>query len=74
MTRDDVESAAALQLAGSCRQQTRVQWSEAIAANRCAACMRSMAAAMTESAATIPAVTEWVEVDVTPKRGPGRPA
>ena len=65
VTRDDVEAAASLQLvgtdpaladggqAGDRREPVR-------------GVMRSMAAAMTESAATIPAVTEWVEVDVTP--------
>ncbi|MCZ3386961.1 MAG: 2-oxo acid dehydrogenase subunit E2 [Actinomycetia bacterium] len=64
VTRDDVEAAAALQLAGS----------SATGAHTVAGgdrrepvrgVLRSMASAMTESAATIPSVTEWVEVDVT---------
>lgn len=64
VTRDDVEAAASLQLAGT--GTTGV--GGVVDGDRrepVRGVMRSMAAAMTESAATIPAVTEWVEVDVT---------
>jgi 2-oxoisovalerate dehydrogenase E2 component (dihydrolipoyl transacylase) len=64
VTRGDVESAASLQLADASQGTT----TRAAASDRrdpVRGIMRSMAAAMTESAATIPAVTEWVDVDVT---------
>lgn len=64
VSRDDVQSAASLQLVGS---ETIATGGE-VDGNRSEpvrGVMRTMAAAMTESAATIPAVTEWVEVDVS---------
>ncbi len=64
VTRDDVESAASLQLAGSGSTDA----GGVVGGDRrepVRGVMRSMAAAMTESAATIPAVAEWVEVDVS---------
>ena len=64
VTRDDVEAAASLLLTGSSTAET----GPTAAGDRrepVRGVMRSMAAAMTESAATIPSVTEWVEVDVT---------
>jgi 2-oxoisovalerate dehydrogenase E2 component (dihydrolipoyl transacylase) len=64
VTRDDVESAASLQLAGSGSTGS----GGVVGGDRrepVRGVMRSMAAAMTESAATIPAVAEWVEVDVS---------
>lgn len=64
VTRGDVEAAAALQLADTApRGSARPAASDRRDPVR--GIMRSMAAAMTESAATIPAVTEWVDVDVT---------
>lgn len=63
VTRDDVEAAASLLLAGSGPAA-----GAALAGDRrepVRGVMRTMAAAMSESAATIPSVTEWVEVDVT---------
>jgi pyruvate dehydrogenase E2 component (dihydrolipoamide acetyltransferase) len=64
VTRDDVEAAASLQLTGVTSEgAARSDTSDRREPVR--GVMRSMAAAMTESAATIPAVTEWVEVDVT---------
>ncbi|MCZ3388921.1 MAG: 2-oxo acid dehydrogenase subunit E2 [Actinomycetia bacterium] len=68
VTRDDVEAAAALQLAG----KTSDGAARTVDGDRrepVRGVMRSMAAAMTESAATIPSVTEWVEVDVTRSAG-----
>lgn len=64
VTRDDVEAAAALQLTGmtSDGAARRVDGDRREPVR---GVMRSMAAAMTESAATIPSVAEWVEVDVT---------
>ncbi len=64
VTRDDVEAAASLQLTG----MTSDGAAHSVDGDRrepVRGVMRSMAAAMTESAATIPSVTEWVEVDVT---------
>ena len=64
VTRDDVEAAASLQLTG----MTSDGVARSVNGDRrepVRGVMRSMAAAMTESAATIPSVTEWVEVDVT---------
>ncbi len=65
VSRDDVESAAALALsdASSGGGSGRPMLGDRREPVR--GVTRSMAAAMTESAATIPAVTEWVEVDVT---------
>ncbi|MEO8105677.1 MAG: dihydrolipoamide acetyltransferase family protein [Actinomycetes bacterium] len=64
VTRGDVEAVASLQLADvSPRSSDRPAASDHRDPVR--GVMRSMAAAMTESAATIPAVTEWVDVDVT---------
>ncbi len=65
VSRDDVESAAALQLSDTSSGQ-----GAGVPANRdrrepVRGVTRSMAAAMTESASTIPSVTEWVDVDVT---------
>lgn len=64
VTRDDVEAAASLRLAGSASDVV-VGRADGDRREPVRGVMRSMAAAMTESAATIPAVTEWVEVDVT---------
>ena len=64
VTRGDVESAASLQLAGA-SQATSTRPAASDRRDPVRGIMRSMAAAMTESAATIPAVTEWVDVDVT---------
>jgi pyruvate dehydrogenase E2 component (dihydrolipoamide acetyltransferase) len=64
VTRDDVEAAASLLLTGS----RSAAAGTSVAGDRrepVRGVMRSMAAAMTESATTIPSVTEWVEVDVT---------
>lgn len=63
VTRNDVEAAASLRLAGSASEV--VGFVDGDRREPVRGVMRSMAAAMTESAATIPAVTEWVEVDVT---------
>ena len=62
VTREDVEAAAALQLtdAASAGSQLNGDRREPVRG-----VTRTMAAAMTESAATIPSVTEWVEVDVS---------
>jgi 2-oxoisovalerate dehydrogenase E2 component (dihydrolipoyl transacylase) len=64
VTRGDVEAAASLQLAGS----TATEVGHGAASDQrvpVRGIVRTMAAAMTESAATIPAVTEWVDVDVS---------
>ncbi|MFL6181356.1 MAG: dihydrolipoamide acetyltransferase family protein [Actinomycetes bacterium] len=64
VSREDVEAAAALQLSGV----TSTTSASATGGDRREAVRgvtRTMAAAMTESAATIPAVTEWVDVDVS---------
>ena len=64
VTRSDVEAAASLQLADT---SPRASGGPVASDHRdpVRGVARSMAAAMTESAATIPAVTEWVDVDVT---------
>lgn len=62
ITRDDVEAAAAL-LAPEASDRRPVLGGDHREPVR--GITRTMAAAMTESASTIPAVAEWVEVDVT---------
>jgi pyruvate dehydrogenase E2 component (dihydrolipoamide acetyltransferase) len=64
VSREDVEAAAALQLSAS-TSATSVASPEGDRHEPIRGVTRTMAAAMTESAATIPAVTEWVEVDVS---------
>ena len=64
VSREDVEAAAALQLSGAASPASAME----LAGDRrepVRGVTRTMAAAMTESAATIPSVTEWVDVDVT---------
>ncbi len=65
ITRDDVEAAAAL-LAPETAGVSAVAQGDRREPVR--GITRTMAAAMTESASTIPAVAEWVEVDVTRSR------
>ena len=62
VSREDVEAAAAHQLVGTATEQPDLPSDRREPVR---GVTRSMAAAMTESAATIPAVTEWVDVDVT---------
>jgi 2-oxoisovalerate dehydrogenase E2 component (dihydrolipoyl transacylase) len=64
VSREDVEAAAAHQLAGASTTPARSHLS-GDRREPVRGVTRTMAAAMTESAATIPAVTEWVDVDVT---------
>jgi pyruvate dehydrogenase E2 component (dihydrolipoamide acetyltransferase) len=67
VSREDVEAAAALQLSGSTATPPAT-----VAGDRrepVRGITRTMAAAMSESAATIPAVTEWVDVDVSRSAG-----
>lgn len=64
VTRDDVEAAAALQLTGL-NTGTSAHPVHGDRREPVRGVVRSMAVSMTESAATIPAVTEWVEVDVS---------
>jgi 2-oxoisovalerate dehydrogenase E2 component (dihydrolipoyl transacylase) len=64
VSREDVEAAAALQLSGTAAGTTG-PLVEGDRREPVRGVMRTMAAAMTESAATIPAVTEWVDVDVS---------
>jgi pyruvate dehydrogenase E2 component (dihydrolipoamide acetyltransferase) len=68
VTRDDVEAAASLLLTGT-RSADAGPTAAGDRREPVRGVMRSMAAAMTESAATIPSVTEWVEVDVTRSAG-----
>ena len=63
VSREDVEAAAAHQLAGLA--STTESGVPGDRREPVRGVTRTMAAAMTESAATIPAVTEWVDVDVT---------
>jgi pyruvate dehydrogenase E2 component (dihydrolipoamide acetyltransferase) len=62
VSREDVEAAAALQLSGSTAGPLTLEGDRREPVR---GITRTMAAAMTESASTIPAVTEWVDVDVT---------
>ena len=62
VSREDVEAAAALQLSDSASAGASVEGDRREPVR---GVTRTMAAAMTESAATIPAVSEWVDVDVT---------
>jgi pyruvate dehydrogenase E2 component (dihydrolipoamide acetyltransferase) len=64
VSREDVEAAAALQLSASVAS-TAAATLEGDRREPVRGVTRTMAAAMTESAATIPAVTEWVDVDVS---------
>jgi pyruvate dehydrogenase E2 component (dihydrolipoamide acetyltransferase) len=65
ITRDDVEAAAALLAPQTTAAPAAVQGDHREPVR---GIIRTMAAAMTESASTIPAVAEWVEVDVTRSR------
>lgn len=64
VTRGDVEAAASLQLA-DVPSPGDAHRAASDRRDPVRGIVRTMAAAMTESAATIPAVTEWVDVDVT---------
>lgn len=64
VTRSDVEAAASLQLADA-SPASNVGRAPSDRREPVRGVTRTMAAAMTESASTIPAVTEWVDVDVT---------
>ena len=64
VSREDVEAAAALQLSASVAS-TAATPLEGDRREPVRGVTRTMAAAMTESASTIPAVTEWVDVDVS---------
>jgi pyruvate dehydrogenase E2 component (dihydrolipoamide acetyltransferase) len=64
VSREDVEAAAALQLSDSVASASTSPV-EGDRREPVRGVTRTMAAAMTESAATIPAVTEWVDVDVS---------
>ena len=62
VSREDVEAAAALQLSDTASAGSSVEGDRREPVR---GVTRTMAAAMTESAATIPAVCEWVDVDVS---------
>lgn len=62
VTREDVEAAASLQLSGMASGGNGLSGDRREPVR---GITRTMAAAMTESAATIPAVSVWVDVDVT---------
>ncbi|HEX5017571.1 MAG TPA: dihydrolipoamide acetyltransferase family protein [Actinomycetes bacterium] len=64
VSREDVEAAAALQLSHT-TTSTRPAQLMGDRREPVRGVTRTMAAAMTESAATIPSVTEWVDVDVS---------